>query len=116
MKASLTAVLFVLALGGAAAAAQTTASAPASPPAAAPHMKFKEACSADVQKLCATAQTRKEQKKCIKENKSQLSPSCTSFLAEKREEHKAKKEEKAESSSGASSSSTMSSPPATPGH
>jgi hypothetical protein len=89
MKASLAAALLAFAFVGSA-LAQGQGSAP---PPAAPTMNFKQACSADVQRLCATAQTRQDQHKCIKQNKAQLSPSCSSFLAEKHEEKMQKKQQ-----------------------
>jgi hypothetical protein len=89
MKASLAAALFVFALSGSALAqGQNSATS-----ATAPTMNFKQACSADVQKLCATAQTHQDQKKCIKQNKPKLSSSCKSFLAEKRAERRQEKQQ-----------------------
>ena len=86
MKASLAAALLVFALGG-------NAYAQGQSPAAAPPMKFKQACSMDVQKLCASAQTPKDQKKCIRQNRAQLSPSCSSFLAARRAEKMQEKQQ-----------------------
>jgi hypothetical protein len=89
MKASFAAVLLVLAFGGSALAQpQSSATAPA-----APTMNFKQACSADVQKLCASAQTKPDKKKCLKQNKAQLTPSCSSFFAEKRQEKMQEKQQ-----------------------
>jgi hypothetical protein len=87
MKVSFAATLFVLTMSGTVAAQAQGAMAPVT------MGNFKEACSADVQRLCATAQTRKDQHKCIKQNKAQLSPGCNSFLAEKRAQHQQMKQQ-----------------------
>lgn len=90
MKASFAASLLVLALGG-------SAYAQGQSPAATPAMDFMQACSADVQKLCPSAQTHKDQKTCVKQNKPQLSPSCRSFLAARHEEKMQEKQQGAAS-------------------
>jgi len=92
MKISIVAALLVLGITGSASAlAQGAMAPPAS--GAAPMAKFKDVCGADMQRLCATAQTRKDQHKCIKQNMAQLSPGCSSFLAEKRAQHQQMKQQ-----------------------
>jgi hypothetical protein len=87
MKMSFAATFLVLTMGGAVAAHAQGAMTPAVTG------NFKEACSADVQRLCASAQTRKDQHKCIRQNRAQLSPGCSTFLAEKRAQHQQMKQQ-----------------------
>jgi hypothetical protein len=89
MKASLAAALLMFALGGSA-FAQAPGSAP---PPAKPSMNFRQACSMDVQKLCVGAQTKRDQHKCIRQNRAQLSPGCSSFLAARRAEKMQEKQQ-----------------------
>ncbi len=110
MKASLAAACFVLALGGSAIAQAQGSATPA-----APMMNFKQACSADVQRLCATAQTRKDQKKCIRQDRAQISQPCGTFLAEKRAQRLARKEQQGAAGAPASTPSAAS-PAGGPGH
>jgi hypothetical protein len=86
MKATLVTAVFVLALGGSAFAQSQGAATPA-----ASMMNFKQACGADVQKLCSALPAPKDQRTCIRQNKSQLSSTCLTFLAEKKSENQAMK-------------------------
>jgi hypothetical protein len=88
MKIVFAAIVFTLALGGIA-NAQSTAAAAAP---AAPKMKFAEACGADIQSLCPTAQSRKDKHKCIRSNREKISQTCHAFLVEKHAEKKAAKQ------------------------
>ena len=94
MKVSFPATLLVLAMGGAVSAQAQGAMTPAA------KGNFKQACSADVQRLCASAQTRKDQHKCIRQNRTQLSSGCSTFLAERRAQHQQMKQQ--QESQGAS--------------
>jgi hypothetical protein len=90
MKASSMALVFAFVLGGVVAAQAQTP-----PPGGAPAGKFKDACAADLQKFCPAAQDRKAQHQCIKQNKANVSQTCSAFLAAKKAE---KQQEKAEQS------------------
>jgi hypothetical protein len=105
MKVTFAAMIFVLALGGSATAQNQGAGAP---PPSSGHGKMAQSCGADLQKFCPTAQDRKARKKCIRENKSQLSQTCSAFLAEKREKH----EEKKQAAAAASPAGSAPPPPA----
>ena len=48
---------------------------------AAGHGAFRQACGADLQSLCAGAQTREDRRACMMANKDKLSDGCKSFLA-----------------------------------
>lgn len=86
MKASLAAALFVMVLGGNALAQGQTSAPPA--------MNFQQACGVELQKFCATAQTRRDQHKCIKQNRTQLSPSCSSYVAARRAQRHLEKQQR----------------------
>ncbi|MGD0190094.1 MAG: hypothetical protein ABSD74_05090 [Rhizomicrobium sp.] len=89
MKVPFTAFAIMLVLGGAA-AAQTGAPPPG---AAATPGKFDQACGADIQQFCPTAQTKKDKHQCIKQNKAKLSQTCSAFLAEKKASRQEKKQD-----------------------
>ena len=45
------------------------------------HEMFKQACGADIQKFCSTAQTRDDRHACVKANTDKFSDTCKTFLA-----------------------------------
>jgi hypothetical protein len=45
------------------------------------HAAFAQACSADLQTYCASAQSRDDRHACIQANKDKFSDSCKSFIA-----------------------------------
>jgi len=53
---------------------------------------FKQACGSDAQSLCSSAQTPKDIRKCIRQNRQKVSNTCSSFLAERRAERLQRKE------------------------
>ena len=92
MKVSIAAAIFVLTLGG-------TAQAQVPAPAASGGMvagNFKQACSADIQRLCPASPTPKDQHMCIRQKMAQVSPGCSSFIAAKRLQHQQMKEQGAQ--------------------
>ena len=82
MKAMITAAFFAFVLGGSAYAQEPAATSLAG--------NFNQACSADVENFCATAQTQKERRQCIRSNRSKISDSCRTFLANRRALHQQK--------------------------
>lgn len=49
--------------------------------------RFMQACGADVQALCPTAQTGKDRHMCLAQNSDKVSPACNAFLATRRHHH-----------------------------
>jgi len=45
------------------------------------HDMFHQACGADVEKFCSTAQTRDDRHACVKANTDKFSDTCKTFLA-----------------------------------
>jgi hypothetical protein len=45
------------------------------------HGMFKQACGADIQNFCASAQNRDDRRACVMANKDKFSDSCKSFMA-----------------------------------
>ena len=87
MKASFAAIALTVLL--AVPAAAQTVTPPAGPDSGAPAVtpvsgSFRQSCGADIQNLCPAAQTRKDQRQCIHQNRERISPTCGTFLAERR--------------------------------
>jgi hypothetical protein len=78
MKTAMTAIVFVLALTGGAYAQES------GPAASGLAGNFMQACGADVNNYCSTAQTKKDRRQCIRSNKDKISDTCRTFLADRR--------------------------------
>jgi hypothetical protein len=69
--------IFALAIGGAAYAQDQGPP----PDASVPAMSFRQACGADAQTICPSAQTMKDKRVCLKANLDKASADCNTFLA-----------------------------------
>lgn len=64
---------------------------------------FRQACGADIQNLCPTAQTPRDRNLCLRQNPDRISGTCSSFLAERR----ARRMQRMQSQGAAAGQSTM---------
>ncbi len=55
--------------------------APSSPPPSGGRAMFMQACGADMQSFCGSAQSREDRHACLMQNKDKFSDSCKSFMA-----------------------------------
>jgi hypothetical protein len=83
MKSSIASLSLALLIGTANVA--TAQDQPLQGPPPAMHGAFRQACGADMQALCSTAQTREDRRACMRANKDKLSDGCKSFLASRME-------------------------------
>jgi hypothetical protein len=61
--------------------AATAAFAQNSPPPQGGPSGFMQACGADIQNFCASAQNRQDRRACVEANKDKFSDSCKSYMA-----------------------------------